>query len=134
MLKCIEGPNTTYLDRLFKFQTEVLEYPEAVIQLERVFVFTEEINECVSLLAQIQPAPCQLLQGPCGVLGGGVRGGRDVRKALEPCCSTTSLQFVLGKLIKMSVFVNLCRPPAGSPLVAEAVLHPSGSSPQSTLS
>lgn len=44
------------LNSFLEFDAEVLKDPEALVQLERVLVFTKEIDESTSLFTQIQPA------------------------------------------------------------------------------
>lgn len=63
-------PPETNLHSFVELDAEVLEDAEALVQLKRVLVLTEEIDESVSLFTQFQPAPLQLLKRLCGTLRG----------------------------------------------------------------
>jgi len=62
---CNSPLNQTDLNSFLELDAEVLKDAEALVQLERVLVFTKEIDESVSLLTQIQPASLQVLESPC---------------------------------------------------------------------
>lgn len=57
-----ESKNFTYLYGFLELKTEILKDPKTFIKLKAVFVFTEEVNKCIALFTEVQPASFQVLQ------------------------------------------------------------------------
>ncbi len=77
-----------YLYGFFELQAEILENFKALIQFEGVFVFTEEVNEGITLFAQVQPAKFKVLQGLCRALTNKKNAGESFLLMLKKLIKT----------------------------------------------